>query len=106
MAAYDFDMYFIFISCEWEGSIHDNRIFNETLTNDNVPFPHPKEGKYYLVDADYPNRVGYLAPFKGSRYHQQQFRSSERNRTTKTSRELFNKVHSSLHSVMERTFSA
>ncbi|XP_028075009.1 uncharacterized protein LOC114277307 [Camellia sinensis] len=44
MAAVDFDMCFIFISCGWEGSMHDSRIFNEILTNDNVPFPHPDEG--------------------------------------------------------------
>ncbi|GMP47675.1 hypothetical protein CsSME_00015315 [Camellia sinensis var. sinensis] len=51
------------------GSMHDSRIFNEILTNDNVPFPHPNEGKYYLVDSGYANRIGYLAPFKGHRYH-------------------------------------
>jgi len=26
-------------------------------------------GKYYHVDARYPNRPGYLAPYKGERYH-------------------------------------
>jgi hypothetical protein len=26
-------------------------------------------GKYYLVDSGYPNRTGYLAPFKEQRYH-------------------------------------
>ncbi|GMP91723.1 hypothetical protein CsSME_00042290 [Camellia sinensis var. sinensis] len=56
------------------GSMHDSRIFNEILTNDNVPFPHPDEGKYYLVDSGYANRIGYLAPFKGHHYHQQEFR--------------------------------
>ncbi|GMQ00851.1 hypothetical protein CsSME_00047745 [Camellia sinensis var. sinensis] len=43
MAAVDFDMCFILISCGWEGR------------------------KYYLVDSGYPNRTGYLAPFKGHR---------------------------------------
>ncbi|CAL5385650.1 unnamed protein product [Camellia sinensis] len=106
MAARDFDMCFIFISLGWKGSMHDSCIFNEILTNDNVPFSHPKEGKYYLIDASYPNWVGYLAHFKGSRYHHQQFRSSERNRTANTQRGLFNKVHSSLRSMVERTFGA
>ncbi|WJX45682.1 hypothetical protein P8452_32544 [Trifolium repens] len=27
-------------------------------------FPHPPEGKYYLVDAGYPNMKGYLSPYK------------------------------------------
>jgi hypothetical protein len=26
-------------------------------------------GKYYLVDSRYPNRLGYLAPYKGTKYH-------------------------------------
>jgi hypothetical protein len=26
-------------------------------------------GKCYVVDAGYPNRPGYLAPYKGERYH-------------------------------------
>jgi hypothetical protein len=26
-------------------------------------------GKYYVVDVGYPNRPGYLAPYKGERYH-------------------------------------
>jgi hypothetical protein len=26
-------------------------------------------GKYYVVDAGYPNRPGYLSPYKGKRYH-------------------------------------
>ncbi|XP_028112454.1 uncharacterized protein LOC114310611 [Camellia sinensis] len=62
-------------------------------------------GKFYLVDSGYSNRIGYLAPFKGSRYHQQ-FRVIERRRTTTNLRELFNKVHASLRSVVERNFSA
>ncbi|GMP85004.1 hypothetical protein CsSME_00038321 [Camellia sinensis var. sinensis] len=49
MAACNFDMCFIFISYGWEGS------------------------KYYLIDAGYPNRVGYLAPFKGSRNYLTKF---------------------------------
>jgi hypothetical protein len=31
-------------------------------------------GKYYLVDAGYPNEYGYLGPYKGERYHFQEFR--------------------------------
>ncbi|XP_066358485.1 uncharacterized protein [Miscanthus floridulus] len=27
------------------------------------------EGKYYVVDASYPNRPGYLAPYKGERLY-------------------------------------
>ena len=30
-------------------------------------------GKYYLVDARYPLRKGYLPPYKGQRYHLSDF---------------------------------
>jgi hypothetical protein len=30
-------------------------------------------GKYYLVDSDYPNRTGYLTPYKESTYHLPEF---------------------------------
>jgi hypothetical protein len=26
-------------------------------------------GKYYLMDSGYPNRKGYLAPYKAQKYH-------------------------------------
>ena len=32
--------------------------------------------KYYLVDSRYVNRQGYLDPYKGSKYHLQEFRDS------------------------------
>ena len=31
-------------------------------------------GKYYLVDAGYPQMDGYLGPYKGERYHLPDFR--------------------------------
>ncbi|XP_028115239.1 putative nuclease HARBI1 [Camellia sinensis] len=97
----DFDMCFIFISCGWEGSMHDSRIFNEIIENEHAPFPHPQEGKYYLVGAGYPNKKGYLAPYKGSWYHQAQFRDRGR---PDNPRELFHEAHASLRSVVEITF--
>jgi len=29
--------------------------------------------KYYLVDSGYANRLGYLAPYKGTKYHLQEY---------------------------------
>ena len=57
--------------------------------------------KYYLVDAGYPNRKGFLAPYKGERYHQAEFQRGE---PPSNANEEFNKVHSSLRSVIERSF--
>ncbi|KAK9267499.1 hypothetical protein L1049_009927 [Liquidambar formosana] len=59
------------------------------------------EEKYYLVDAGYPNMKGFLAPYKGERYHLPHFRRGSQPRGT---REIFNQAHSSLRSVIERTF--
>jgi hypothetical protein len=53
----------------WSDSAHDTWILNHALTNFGDEFSKPPPGKYYLVDSGYPNRIGYLAPFKGSTYH-------------------------------------
>ncbi|KAH7858833.1 hypothetical protein Vadar_028525 [Vaccinium darrowii] len=58
--------------------------------------------KYYLVDAGYPNAKGYLAPYKGNMYHQDEFR--RRSVPVTDSNEVFNKAHSSLRSCVERSF--
>ena len=58
-------------------------------------------GKYYLVDAGYPNRDGYLAPYKGERYHVPDF---QRGAPPTTPVEKFNRIHSSKRNTIERTF--
>ena len=42
-------------------------------------------GKYYLVDSGYPNRLGYLAPYKGTKYHLQEFRDGPSHNVKKSS---------------------
>lgn len=58
-------------------------------------------GKYYLVDSGYANRPGYLAPYKGSKYHLPEFRNGAMPRGKKGT---FNFAHSSLRNVIERAF--
>ena len=58
-------------------------------------------GKYYLVDAGYPNRNGYLAPYKAERYHVPEFQRGVEPNTTV---EKFNKIHSSKRNHVERAF--
>ena len=54
-----------------------------------------------MVDVGYPNEYGYLGPYKGERYHFQEFRR----RGQPTNREeRFNRAHSSLRNVIERAF--
>jgi hypothetical protein len=53
------------------------------------------------VDSGYPNRPGYLAPYKGTKYHLPEFRQGPMPRGIK---ELFNFTQSSLRNVIERSF--
>ncbi|KAL6345455.1 hypothetical protein AAG906_017174 [Vitis piasezkii] len=74
MAVCDFNMCFTFAWAGWEGAAHDARVFLEALRRPELGFPHPPRGKYYLVDAGYPQMSGYLGPYKGERYHLPDFR--------------------------------
>ena len=58
-------------------------------------------GKFYLVDSGYLNRTGYLALYKETKYHLQEFRQGPMPRGKK---ELFNYSHSSLRNIIERSF--
>ncbi len=58
-------------------------------------------GKYYLVDSGYPNRVGYLAPFKEQRYHVPEFLNGA---PPQNWMERFNHLHSCLRNAVERAF--
>jgi hypothetical protein len=60
-------------------------------------------GKYYLVDAGYACRTGFLPPYRGTRYHLKEY--GGRNYPT-NARELFNLRHSSLRVTVERAFGA
>jgi hypothetical protein len=119
-------MRFTFVVAGWPGSAHDTRILHHALANFSSFSVPPKgktllcmlkyyhcyfrmltscllSGKYYLVDSGYPNRIGYLAPFKGSTYHRPEFRL-RRGRALQGKYEIFNFFHSSLRNVIERAF--
>ncbi|CAN6711241.1 unnamed protein product [Malus baccata var. baccata] len=61
----------------------------------------PYIGKYYLVDAGYPQMRGYLGPYEGERYHLPDF---HRGAEPTGHKEVFNHIHSSLRSIIERIF--
>ena len=54
-----------------------------------------------MVDSGYSNRPGYLAPYKGTKYHLSEYRDGPEPQGKK---EIFNYVHSSLRNVIERSF--
>ncbi|KAM3208005.1 hypothetical protein ACQJBY_062975 [Aegilops geniculata] len=94
-------MHFMYTSVGQPGSMHDTSVLYHAIEADKDTFPHPPKGKYYLVDAGYPNRPGYLAPYKGERYHVPDF---QRGAAPRTPKEKFNKIHSSKRNVIERAF--
>jgi hypothetical protein len=54
-----------------------------------------------LVDAGYTNGEGFLAPYRGQRYHLNEWRDGHQPTTAK---EFFNMKHSSARNVIERCF--
>ncbi|XP_047046751.1 protein ALP1-like [Lolium rigidum] len=101
MAVCDFDLRFTSIVAGWPGSVHDTRIFKDTLFKFEANFPHPPPGRYYLVDSGYPNQDGYLSPYTGTKYHLPEFRLAG---PPTGKKEIFNHAHSSLRNAIERTF--
>ena len=57
-------------------------------------------GRYYLVDVGFANALGFLAPYRGVRYHLK----DHSRQTLDNANELFNKRHSQAWNVIERAF--
>ncbi|KAI0519970.1 hypothetical protein KFK09_007433 [Dendrobium nobile] len=102
MAVCDFNMCFTFVMSGWEGSAHDSRIFKFAIRNQQHKFPMPPPNKYYLVDAGYPMQRGFLKPFSDTKYHIPDFQRASQ--SIRGRKEAFNKRHSSLRGVIERSF--
>ncbi|XP_052301055.1 uncharacterized protein LOC102614193 isoform X2 [Citrus sinensis] len=86
----------------WEGSVADSRVLRAVLDDPDQNFPHIPEGNYYLVDMDYTNTEGFIAPYVGIRYHLHEYRGA--NKLPRNAKELFNHRHSSLRNVIQRSF--
>ncbi|XBI18479.1 hypothetical protein VPH35_060250 [Triticum aestivum] len=98
MAAVDFDLCFTYVLADWEGSAHDATVLADALTRERGLQVPP--GKFYLVDAGYGARHGFLPPFRGVRYHLNEWG----NNPVQNDKELFNLRHSSLQVTVERAF--
>ena len=104
MGICDINMIFTYAWLGASGSTHDSLVLQYAIDGDPI-FPKPPIGKYYLVDSGYANKRGFLAPYRGSskeniRYHLSEFDDGP----PRNKKELFNKWHASLRSVIERTF--
>ncbi|CAL9000741.1 unnamed protein product [Prunus brigantina] len=78
MCACSFDMMFTFVYTGWEGTANDSRVFIDAVMRPENEFPFPDEGYYYVVDAGYSNVPGFLAPYRGERYHLRDYRGPRR----------------------------
>uniref|UniRef100_A0A0R0K820 DUF8040 domain-containing protein n=1 Tax=Glycine max TaxID=3847 RepID=A0A0R0K820_SOYBN len=58
----------------------------------------PLRGKYFLVDAGYTNGLGFLAAYRGTRYHLNEGIEN----TPQSYKELFNHLHLSAQNAIER----
>ncbi|KAF7815179.1 protein ALP1-like [Senna tora] len=84
---------------ETQGSAADSRVLESAL-NRPRGFKVPAE-RYYLVDAGYSIAEGFLAPFRGQRYHLNEWREG---RHPTNPRECFNMRHSAARNLIERCF--
>ncbi|XLR01106.1 hypothetical protein S83_067304, partial [Arachis hypogaea] len=94
------EMGFVYVLSGWEGSASDSRVLRDAITRRNsLKIPH---GNYYLVDAGYTNGPGFLAPYRGTRYHVREWAQGAR--APRNYQEYFNRVHSSTRNIIERCF--
>ncbi|KAA0067988.1 retrotransposon protein [Cucumis melo var. makuwa] len=91
---------FVYVLAGWEGSAADSRILRDAISRENE-LQVPK-GYYYLCDTGYPNAEGFLAPYRGQRYHLQEWRGAANAPTN--AKTYFNMKHSSARNVIERAF--
>ncbi|XXG48211.1 hypothetical protein AAC387_Pa02g2722 [Persea americana] len=96
LAACGFDLKFQYKVPGWEGSATDARVLHNALSWPDPPVVPPS--CYYLVDAGFANALGFLAPYRGVRYHLK----DHRGRTAENAKELFNKWLSQARNVIER----
>ncbi|CAN6353337.1 unnamed protein product [Urochloa humidicola] len=101
LAICDFDMRFTFVLAGWPGSVHDMTVFKDATLRYAHKFPHPPPGKFYCVDAGYPNRPGYLSPYRGTKYPRAPFKNAP---SPKGKTETFNHAHAKVRNVIERSF--
>lgn len=93
------DMQFIYVLPGWEGSAHDGRVLRDAITRPNGL--HVPEDQYYLVDAGYTNARGFLAPYRGQRYHLGGWTAQN---PPHSAEEYFNMRHAKARNIVERGF--
>ncbi|KAA0049910.1 retrotransposon protein [Cucumis melo var. makuwa] len=83
---------FVYVLVGWEGSVADSRVLRDVLSRENG----------LQVSKEYPNAEGFLTPYRGQRYHLQEWRGAANAPTN--AKEYFNMKHSSARNVIEHAF--
>ncbi|KAL8504180.1 hypothetical protein ACS0TY_022783 [Phlomoides rotata] len=99
LAVCDQNMNFVYVLSGWEGSAADSRILRDAVTR-----PHGfkvPNGSYYLCDDGYTNGNGFLAPYRGVRYHLKEWDDS---RQPQNYQEYYNLKHAKARNCIERSF--
>ncbi|GLT47193.1 hypothetical protein SLA2020_209050 [Shorea laevis] len=98
LGACDANLKFTYVLPGWEGSASDSCVLRDALTRcTSLKVP---QNMYYLVDLGYTNGQGFLAPYRGTRYHLNLWRGD----TPTNYKELFNLRHSAVRNTIERGF--
>jgi hypothetical protein len=101
MAACDFSYRFLYVLAGFEGTAHDSRVLNEAINKYGFRIP---TGKGYLADAEYAQTHQVFTPYRGVRYHLNEWGDEEER--LKNKEELYNKRHSQLRISIEKIFGA
>ncbi|XP_060673748.1 uncharacterized protein LOC112491959 isoform X2 [Ziziphus jujuba] len=79
----------------------DGTYIKVNVPENDKPRYRTRKGCYYLVDAGYTNGEGFLAPYRGTRYHLSEWRDGC---ASINHEEYFNMKHASARNVIERCF--
>ncbi|KAL8501761.1 hypothetical protein ACS0TY_021036 [Phlomoides rotata] len=99
LAVCDKNMNYIYVLSGWEGSAVDSRILRDAVTR--TDGLRVLMGSYYLYDGGYTNGNGFLAPYRGVRYHLKEWDDS---RLPQNYQEFFNLKHERARNCIERSF--
>ncbi|XP_031268077.1 protein ALP1-like [Pistacia vera] len=91
------DMQFIYVLAGWEGSAVDGRLLRDAITRRNGL--KVSQGHYYLCDVGYTNGEGFLAPYRGQRYHLSEWQQGHQ---PASPQEFFNMKHSQARNCIDQ----
>jgi hypothetical protein len=74
-------MKFLYVLTGWEGSALDSWVLRDAMSREDAFVV--LNGKYYQVDVGYTNGLEFLAPYRSTRYHLNEWASQGNNPSTK-----------------------